>query len=78
MKRVKLEDIAKLLNLSKSTVSRALSNDEMISKKTRERVLNVARELNYFPNLIAKSFKKETTGIFGLMIGSIINPFYIK
>lgn len=78
MKRVKLEDIAKLLNLSKSTVSRALSNDEMISKKTRKRVLDAARELNYFPNLIAKSLKKKTTGIFGLVIGDITNPFYIE
>ena len=78
MKRVKLEDIAELLNLSKSTVSRALSNDEMISKKTRKRALDAARELNYFPNLIAKSLKKKTTGIFGLMIGDITNPFYIE
>ncbi|MBM3709311.1 MAG: LacI family transcriptional regulator [Actinobacteria bacterium] len=78
MKRVKLEDIAKLLNISESTVSRALSNDEMISKKTRERVFNAARKLNYLPNLIAKSLKKKESGIFGLVIGDITNPFYIE
>ncbi len=78
MKRTKLEDIAKQLNVSVSTVSRALSNDEMISKKTHAKVLNIARELNYFPNLIAKSLKKKETGIFGLIIGDISNPFYIE
>ena len=78
MKRVRLKDIANKLNLSESTISRALSNDEMISKKTRERVFVVSRELNYFPNLIAKSLKKKETGIFGLIIGDIANPFYIE
>ncbi len=78
MKRVKLKDVAALLNLSESTISRALANDKMISKKTREKVLNAARELNYFPNLIAKSLKKKTTEVFGLMIGDITNPFYTE
>lgn len=78
MNRTKLADIAKQLNVSISTVSRALSNDEMISKKTRGEIVNLARELNYFPNLIAKSLKKKETGIFGLIIGDITNPFYIE
>ncbi|MHB8277872.1 MAG: LacI family DNA-binding transcriptional regulator [Candidatus Humimicrobiaceae bacterium] len=78
MKRVRLEDIAKKLNLSTSTISRALSNDEMISKKTRDMVFDVTKELNYFPNLIAKSLKKKESEIFGLIIGDIANPFYIE
>jgi len=45
MKRVKLKDIAKLLNLSESTVSRALSNDEMISKKSQEKLFLIRYRL---------------------------------
>jgi DNA-binding LacI/PurR family transcriptional regulator len=47
---VTLADIARELGVSKMTVSRAINNDPLVNAETRERVLEVARRLNYQPN----------------------------
>jgi len=73
---VRIRDIAKKLNISESTVSRALSNHHRISEETKEKVKKLAEELNYRPNLIAKSLKIKTTKTIGLIIDDITNPFY--
>ncbi len=73
---VRIKDIAKQLNLSESTVSRALSDHPRISKSTRRKVKAVAKTLHYHPNLIAKSLKLRNTNTIGLIIGDITNPFY--
>ncbi len=49
-KGVTIKDIAKRLNMSVSTVSKALSNDASISKFTKERVHQQVQEWNYIPN----------------------------
>ena len=53
---VQLDDIARELGISKTTVSRAISGKGRVSEKTREKVLNCIRVMNYSPNMIAKSF----------------------
>jgi DNA-binding LacI/PurR family transcriptional regulator len=60
-------DVAKKANVSKMTVSRVLSgkHDLGISPATRERVLRAARELDYHPNTIARSFRRRSTNIIG-------------
>ncbi|MHB8277813.1 MAG: LacI family DNA-binding transcriptional regulator [Candidatus Humimicrobiaceae bacterium] len=73
---VRIKDIAKKLNISESTVSRALANHPRISAKTKAEVLGLAKQLNYRPNLIAKSLKIKSTKTIGLIIGDITNPFY--
>ncbi|MBM3700677.1 MAG: LacI family transcriptional regulator [Actinobacteria bacterium] len=73
---VRLKDIAKKINLSESTVSRALTDHPRISKKTKKLVLDTASEMNYHPNLIAKSLVIKKTKTIGLIIGDITNPFY--
>ena len=55
---VTLRHLAEQLNVSVSTVSKALSNSEEISKDTIERVKALADELNYQPNRVALSLKK--------------------
>lgn len=72
----RLKDIAIKLNLSESTISRALADHPRISKKTKELVLDAASEMNYHPNLIAKSLVLKKTKTIGLIIGDITNPFY--
>ena len=74
----RLKDIAEKLNISLSTVSKALSNHPKISTKTKEKVLNITRELNYQPNLIARSLKLKKTKTIGIIIGDITNPFYAE
>ncbi len=69
-KRVTLKDIARVLDLSHATVSRALngSSDPMISQKTIERVQSAAAELGYRPNRAARSLSTGQTGLIGLWL----------
>jgi DNA-binding LacI/PurR family transcriptional regulator len=57
---VTLADIARELGLSKMTVSRAINNDPLVNTKTRERVLEVSRRLNYQPNHFARALWSRT------------------
>ena len=67
-KKTQLEDIAAALGLSKSTVSRAISGKGRISSETRNRVLQCIKELNYQPNIIAKSLSECRTYNIGVVI----------
>ncbi len=67
-KKTQLEDIAAALGLSKSTVSRAISGKGRISNETRERVNECIREMNYRPNIIAKSLSESRTYNIGVVI----------
>jgi LacI family transcriptional regulator len=63
-----LEDIARLANVSRSTVSRVINDDPKVSSDTRERVLAVVKELNYHPNVVARGLAAGRTRILGLVI----------
>ena len=74
-----LKDIASALSLSKTTVSWVLSGraeEKGISPATRERVLRYAADLDYQPNLLARSLNTGTTGTIGLILPSISDSFY--
>lgn len=77
MKRgVTIKDIARKLNMSVSTVSKALNNDATISALTSERVKALARELNYVPNEAARAFKLNRTYTLGLIVPDILDQYY--
>ncbi len=63
-----LEEIAKLSSTSRSTVSRVINDDPHVSEKTREKVLAIIRQLNYHPNLAARSLVAGRTHVLGLVI----------
>ncbi|SMY09986.1 LacI family DNA-binding transcriptional regulator [Flavimaricola marinus] len=69
-------DIARLAGVSKSTVSRVLTDAPNISKDARERVLEVVRQTGFRPNHLARSLRSGNTGIVGLVIPDIANPFW--
>ena len=78
---VTIHDVAKLAGISKSTVSRALSNSKLISEETRESVIKAAKLLNYRPNAIARAMVTKKTGNIGFIIYQkhkpiISQPFY--
>lgn len=75
-KKVRSFEVAELAQISRSTVSRALAGDPRISKATRERVLAAAAELGYQPNLIARGLKNSTTGIIGVVVTDLNNPYH--
>ena len=68
---VTLKELSKKLNLSISTVSRALNDHPDISATTVERVKKLANELNYAPNLFAKGFRSKHTHIIGVIVPNI-------
>ena len=75
---VTLKQLAEQLNVSVSTVSKALHNSEEISKETIKRVQELAKHLNYQPNKMALSLKSNKTKTLGVIIPSILNHFFAK
>lgn len=81
MKKIGLNEIAKQLGISKTTVSMVLNEkakENRISDKIVEKVKDLAKELNYTPNHFARGLRKGTTNTIGLIIGDISNPFFAK
>lgn len=73
---VTIKDIARKLNISVSTVSRALRGSADINPETKKLVLDLAAELDYQPNTIALSLVKSQTNIIGVIIPDITIPFF--
>jgi LacI family transcriptional regulator len=73
-----LADIAKDLKVSAVTVSKVLRNQGRISLRTRARVLQRAKELNYQPNLVARSLVTRRTYTIGLLLPDFTHPFFAE
>ena len=65
---VRIVDIAKKVNRSVTTVSRALNGYSDVSPETREAIIRVAEEMGYTPNIIAQSLQKQRTNTVGLVL----------
>lgn len=76
--KVNLKYLAKIAGVATSTVSRALSNDSKTSKKTKEKIQKLAREMNYYPDLLAKSLREKKTDTIGIILNDLNNPFYTE
>ena len=76
LKNSTIKDIANEINVSSSTVSRALSDHPDISEKTKTLVKKVAEEFNYNPNLIAQSLKSQRTKTIGVVVPEIDHIFF--
>ncbi|MHC1682215.1 MAG: LacI family DNA-binding transcriptional regulator [Clostridiaceae bacterium] len=68
---VTIKDIAKIANLSHTTVSRALNDSPLIKEETKKKVREIAKELNYVPNYSAKSLVLNKSYNIGLFFSSI-------
>jgi LacI family transcriptional regulator len=75
-RNVTIHDIAAKLNLSASTVSRALNDYYRISKATCERVKKTADEMNYKPNQVATNLRKGKGNLIGVVIPRIDRHFF--
>ncbi|WP_432271467.1 LacI family DNA-binding transcriptional regulator [Autumnicola tepida] len=76
--KITLKELAKLLNVSVSTVSKALNDSSEISPKTIERVKELAALHNYRPNPVAVNLKSSKSGTIGVVIPNISNNFFAK
>lgn len=75
MKRITIKDLAKLLNVSTSTISRALSDHPDISEATKKKVKSAAEEFNYVTNIHARSFRKQQSRLLALVLPEV-NMFF--
>jgi LacI family transcriptional regulator len=72
-----LDAVAQKAGVSTSTVSRVLNNLEIVKTSTRSRVLKAAEELNYHPNLHARSLARGKSRILGIIVSNMENPFFL-
>jgi DNA-binding LacI/PurR family transcriptional regulator len=73
-----LQDVADAVGMSRAQVARALRGDACVRPETRERIGAIAAQLNYRPNLAARSLAEARSSIVGLVIGDPNNPFHIQ
>ncbi len=72
-----LDAVAKKARVSTATVSRVLNNLGVVKDSTRKRVLQAVEELNYYPNLHARSLAGGRTRTLGMIVSNICNPFFV-
>lgn len=76
MSEINIKYLAEKLKLSPSTVSRALNDSYEISQPTKERVVAMAKELNYQPNPFARSLREQKSKTIAVIIPERINNFF--
>ena len=74
---MKLDDVAKRARVSTATVSRVLNDTAGVRPATRARVLRAVEELNYRPNLNARSLAGGQARSLGMIVSNIANPFFL-
>jgi len=75
---IRLKDIAVDLGLSVVTISKVLRNHPDIAEETRERVLKRVKELDYQPNITARSLVTGRSYLIGLVVPSLLHPFFAE
>lgn len=73
-----IRKISELTNTSINTVSRALNQKDGVSEETRERILRIAIEQNYRPNLLARSMRGTQINLIGFLVENVTNPYFVK
>ncbi|MGX7132055.1 LacI family DNA-binding transcriptional regulator [Enterococcus songbeiensis] len=73
---VGIKEIAKAAGVSISTVSYALNGSPKVTEQTRKRIEKIAREMNYVPNMAARTLKKQQTNIVGVYLADYGGSFY--
>lgn len=77
-KRVTIKEVAKRAGVSNATVSRALNNDPLVQKKTKNKVIQVAHQLGYHPNVLARSIRTRDSNTIGVIISNVVNTFFTE
>jgi LacI family transcriptional regulator len=78
MNLVTMKDVGRALGISAMTVSRAMRGHPDIAAETRKRIQAKAKELNYRPNLAARSLVTGRSSLIGLIIPTLLHPFFLE
>jgi LacI family transcriptional regulator len=73
-----ISDVARLAQVSKTTVSRVLNRPGLVNADTRKRVLQVIADLQYAPSVLARGMRSQKTKTFGVVIPDFKNLFYAE
>ncbi len=73
--RPTIVDIARRVGVAPMTVSRVVNDSGYVSREMREKVERAVKELNYHPNGLARSLKRQRTQVVGILLPDIANPF---
>ncbi|PTH91993.1 LacI family transcriptional regulator, partial [Staphylococcus xylosus] len=80
-KQISIKDIAKKANVSTASVSRVISNKPGVGDETKRRIQQIMKEMNYKPNINARSLVKNNTGNIGVIVpggsNTIHNSFFL-
>ncbi len=75
---VTLKDIAERAKVTSATVSMVINNKPNISEETRERVLKIAQELNYYPNAIARGLATRKANSIGVIVPNLASSYVVR
>lgn len=75
--RPKIKDIAEMAGVSVATVSRALSDSDLVTEGTRKRIHELARQMDYRPNVSARNLRTRKSKAVLLVVRDVGNPFYL-
>ena len=77
-KPITIRDLAQLAGVSVATISRALSGSNRVSDETRTRIEALAKQYSFEPSSAARSLTSRSTGLIGILIDDIANPFFVQ
>ncbi|MEH6942487.1 LacI family DNA-binding transcriptional regulator [Bacillus sp. JJ722] len=78
MKKATIKDVARVSNFSIATVSRVLNGKGNVSPEIATKVMDVAKQLNYIPNQLAKGLKEQKTNIIGVVVPDLEDPYFLE
>lgn len=76
MKKTNIKELAKILNISVATVSKALRDSHEISEQTKKKVLEAARDFNYTPNPYASSLRRKRSKTIAVILPEVADNFF--
>lgn len=78
MEKITIFDVANKAGVGKSTVSRVLNNDEGVKEETKQRILEVIKELNYSPSTSARGMRSNNSRVLGIVASRLDSPSEIR
>ncbi|MDI3548005.1 MAG: LacI family transcriptional regulator [Halanaerobiales bacterium] len=73
-----LKDIARMVGVAESTVSRAINNKPGVGEETRRKIMKIVKEYNFKPNQLARGLAKKETRIIALLLSDLATPGYTE
>lgn len=73
-----ISEVAKRAGVSVATISRVLNNSPLVTEATKEHVRNIIEELDYHPNVVARSLRSSKSRLLLALVPNISNPFHAE